>query len=218
MCLTHVVRVLPTRAPLDLCRSRSQDAANVNNWHWAEIDLMPWAKERLEGLLVGLAAQNVPDKGWVKVTKVEECKGEASVSNRKGKRIVAYEISCKCKWEGQVDYDDVSGELLLPYISEDVDNSEYVIQPTRLLHRLARSSPSTSPCRPSAALDLPRRRPSAPSTSRPSAAPTSRRYEIKLTCKEAGDASHKKAARFLTKELPKLKEGLVAFTKEIYAK
>ena len=158
-------RVPPANA--DACHACSQDAANVNNWHWAEIDLMPWAKERLEGMLVGLAAKNVPDKGWVKVTKMEECKGEASVSNRKGKRIVAYEINCKCKWEGQVDYDDVSGELLLPYISEDVDDSE---------------------------------------------------YEIKLTCKEPGDASHKKAARFLTKELPKLKEGLVTFTKEIYAK
>ena len=24
------------------------------------------------------------------------------------------------KWEGQVDFDDVSGEMLLPYVSEDV--------------------------------------------------------------------------------------------------
>ena len=128
MCLTHVVRVLPTRALLDLCRSRSQDAANVNNWHWAEIDLMPWAKERLEGLLVGLAAQNVPDKGWVKVTKLEKCEGEASVSNRKGKRIVAFELKVVFKWEGSVDYDEVSGELQLPYVSEDVDNGGYELK------------------------------------------------------------------------------------------
>ena len=107
-----------------------QDAANVNNWHWAEIDLLPWAKERLEGMVVGLAGKNIPDKGWVKVSKMEECKGEASVSNRKGKRIVAYEINVKCKWEGQIDYDDVSGELLLPYISEDVEDSQYEIKLT----------------------------------------------------------------------------------------
>lgn len=49
-----------------------EDAANVNQWHWSESDLAPWAKERLEGLLVGkIAAQGVPDKGWVKVTKME---------------------------------------------------------------------------------------------------------------------------------------------------
>ena len=91
-----------------------QDAANVNQWHWSEQDLAPWAKERLGALLVGIAAEGVPNKGWVKVTKLESCEGEASVSNRKGKQIVAFELNVKCKWEGQVDYDDVSGEMLLP--------------------------------------------------------------------------------------------------------
>lgn len=107
-----------------------EDASNVNNWHWAELDLAPWAKERLTALVVGLAAKNVPDKGWVKVTKLEKCEGEASVSNRKGKRIVAFELNVTCKWEGSVDYDEVSGELLLPYISEDVEDSAYEIKLT----------------------------------------------------------------------------------------
>lgn len=91
-----------------------EDASNVNQWHWSEQDLAPWAKERLGALLVGIAAEGVPNKGWVKVTKLESCEGEASVSNRKGKQIVAFELNVKCKWEGQVDYDDVSGEMLLP--------------------------------------------------------------------------------------------------------
>ena len=55
-----------------------EDASNVNQWHWAEQDLAPWAKERLTELIVGLAAKNVPDKGWVKVTKLESCEGEVS--------------------------------------------------------------------------------------------------------------------------------------------
>ena len=69
-----------------------EDASNVNQWHWAEQDLAPWAKERLAQLIVGTEAKGVPDKGWVKVTKLESCEGEASVSNRKGKRIVAFEL------------------------------------------------------------------------------------------------------------------------------
>ena len=99
----------------------------------------------------------------------EKCEGEASVSNRKGKRIVAYELKVTCKWKGSVDYDEVSGELILPYVSEDVEDSA---------------------------------------------------YEIKLIAKkgEEGDDSHKKAIRYLTKELPTLKEALKVFTKEIYAK
>jgi len=105
-----------------------QDATNVNNWHWFETDLAPWAKERLEALLVGIAAEGVPDKGWVKVTKLESCEGEASVSNRKGKRIVAYELNVKLTWKGSVDYDEVEGQLLLPYVSEDMRESGYEIK------------------------------------------------------------------------------------------
>lgn len=107
-----------------------QDAANVNNWHWSEKDLAPWAKERLEALLVGVQAQKVPDKGWVKITKLTQCKGEASVSNRKGKQIVAYELDVKCEWKGQVEYEDVAGEVLIPYISEDHADSGYDVKLT----------------------------------------------------------------------------------------
>ena len=102
-----------------------------------------------------------------KVTSLEKCEGEASVSNRKGKRIVAYELKVTCKWQGSVDYDEVSGEVVLPYVSEDVENSE---------------------------------------------------YEIKFTAKEPNDDSHKKAVRYLSKQLPEIKEQMKTFTKEIYAK
>ena len=39
-------------------------------------------------------------------------------------------LKVKLKWEGQVDYDDVAGEILLPYVSEDVTDSEYEIKIT----------------------------------------------------------------------------------------
>jgi hypothetical protein len=105
-----------------------QDAANVNNWHWSEEDLAPWAKERLTQLIVGIEAKGIPDKGWCKITGLDKCEGEASVSNRKGKRIIAFELNITFKWSGSVDYDDVSGELQLPYVSEDVDDSAYEIK------------------------------------------------------------------------------------------
>jgi hypothetical protein len=37
-------------------------------------------------------AEGVPNKGWVRLTSLDSCTGEASVSNRKGKRILAYEL------------------------------------------------------------------------------------------------------------------------------
>jgi hypothetical protein len=45
-----------------------------------------------------LQAEGVPNKGWVKVIKLDSCTGEASVSNRKGKRIVAYELNVTLTW------------------------------------------------------------------------------------------------------------------------
>jgi transposase len=44
------------------------------------------------------------------------------------------------------------------------------------------------------------------------------KYEIKWTAKDAKDESHKKAVRYLQKELPEIKEKLKTFTTEIFAK
>ena len=52
----------------------------------------------------------------------------AHVPSCAGKRIVAYELNVKCKWKGEVDYDEVEGELLLPYVSEDMATSGYEIK------------------------------------------------------------------------------------------
>ena len=105
-----------------------QDAANVNAWHWSETDLEPWAKQRMAQLFEGIQAEGVPDKGFVRITKLKSCSGEASVSNRKGKRIVAFELKVTFEWKGSVDYDDVEGELIFPYISEDVSDADYEIK------------------------------------------------------------------------------------------
>ena len=96
----------------------------MNNWHWAEQDLAPWAKERLTELVVDkLVAKNVPDKGWVKVTKLDKCEGEASVSNRKGKRIVAYELKVTCKWQGSVDYDEAAEAAMFEQLEQAYDQA-----------------------------------------------------------------------------------------------
>ena len=34
-----------------------EDAANVNQWHWSEMDMAAWSKERLTELLVGIEAR-----------------------------------------------------------------------------------------------------------------------------------------------------------------
>ena len=43
-------------------------------------------------------------------------------------------------------------------------------------------------------------------------------YELKLSAKDAGDASHKKAIKFLQKELAEVQAALRTFTEEIHKK
>jgi len=43
---------------------------------------------------------------------------------------VRRQLKVKYEWKGQVDYDDVSGELLLPYVSEDIEDSMYQVMLT----------------------------------------------------------------------------------------
>eukprot|EP00746_Dinoflagellata_sp_MGD_P062063 gnl/MRDRNA2_/MRDRNA2_261637_c0_seq1.p1 gnl/MRDRNA2_/MRDRNA2_261637_c0~~gnl/MRDRNA2_/MRDRNA2_261637_c0_seq1.p1 ORF type:complete len:336 (+),score=54.80 gnl/MRDRNA2_/MRDRNA2_261637_c0_seq1:148-1008(+) len=99
------------------------DATNVNQWHWSDVDITDWAKERLEELLMPLTA-GVDPKSWGVAVKKVETKGEGSVCNRKGKRIVAFEFDVTCEWKGQIDGETVEGKLLLPYVSEDVEGDE----------------------------------------------------------------------------------------------
>ena len=42
--------------------------------------------------------------------------------------------------------------------------------------------------------------------------------KLKLSAKDAGDASHKKAIKFLQKELPEVQKALRTFTEEIHKK
>ena len=42
--------------------------------------------------------------------------------------------------------------------------------------------------------------------------------QLKLSAKDAGDASHKKAIKFLQKELPEVQKALRTFTEEIHKK
>lgn len=143
----------------------------------------------------------MPDKGWVKLTKLESCEGEASVSNRKGKRIVAYELNVKVTWKGSVDYDDVEGSLLLPYISEDVTDGEYEVR-------------NAHPMEGVMLLSFDFRSPAARSESYG----CTRDAQIKWTAKEPNDTSHKMALRYMQKQTKTISERLKTFYNEINAK
>mmetsp|Transcript_29423 Transcript_29423/g.47519 ORF Transcript_29423/g.47519 Transcript_29423/m.47519 type:complete len:371 (-) Transcript_29423:688-1800(-) len=77
------------------------DGQNVNNWHWVERDCTAWAKSRITELLAEKSIVAEKDI-TVDTAKVDAITGEANANNRKGKRIVFYELNLKLKWTGEL--------------------------------------------------------------------------------------------------------------------
>ena len=113
------------------------DATNVNNWHWTEKNADVWSKKKLESLFVNCIIED-PKLGNVCLEKIEKCKGEAGVCNRKAKLIFFYEWELSLKWkehgfpwiEGKVDipnfseeHEDINDVDLIIEITEGKDNS-----------------------------------------------------------------------------------------------
>lgn len=64
----------------------------------------------------------------MKVASVDNLKGEAGVSIRKGKKIVSYDYNCKLKWDLVVRDGDgnevgkINGTYELPEVSNDIED------------------------------------------------------------------------------------------------
>lgn len=105
-----------------------QQGRNVNSWHWEETNALPWCKTRLTELLCNKQLLDsdgfdVKTEGKVKLT------GEATVNQRKGKIIPAYELKLTVRWSGS--YQDGSlgtGELNVEYISDENHDEDPAVE------------------------------------------------------------------------------------------
>jgi len=106
-----------------------EQGRNVNNWHWEESNAIPWSKSRLEELLCGKLL--IDEDNGTQITTAEDLKinGEATINQRKGKIIPAYEIDLVIKWKGTApDGAEGTGEIKLPYISEENHDEDPEVQ------------------------------------------------------------------------------------------
>lgn len=134
------------------------------------------------------------------------------MSNRKGKRIIAYELNVTVTWNGSVDYDDVEGSLLLPYVSEDVTDGDFEV--CTLARSRACGLPGTGRGGQGGGWPDEAKYPSV-------LAKTCRILvvsQIKWSAKQPNESSHKMALRYMQKQLPIIKERLKTFYDEINAK
>ena len=86
-----------------------EDGKNCNGWHWSEVNLNDWSKERLKELLCVAIVEN--STGVCKVTEMEKCSGDVTVQSRKQKKFPLYELEIVLKWEGQLLDADVRAPL-----------------------------------------------------------------------------------------------------------
>jgi activator of HSP90 ATPase len=107
-----------------------EDGANVNNWHWTEMDFTKWAETRSAELLGGVTLEN--DKMCISTNNVT-CKGEVTVNTRKQKTIFLYELEIDLKWEGELKSKSgktFKGSVNVPYISEENDDDDFEVKVT----------------------------------------------------------------------------------------
>jgi activator of HSP90 ATPase len=72
---------------------------NPNNWHWVNKDVSPWAKEWLQGQVVGLEAEE--DGASAKVDSITSMEGDVDVNQRKGKVITLFDVRLELEYSGR---------------------------------------------------------------------------------------------------------------------
>ena len=71
---------------------------NPNNWHWVNKDVSPWAKQFLEGEVVGLSVEEGDMSA--KIDSIMSMDGDVDVSQRKGKVITLFDVKLQLEWSG----------------------------------------------------------------------------------------------------------------------
>ena len=74
-----------------------EDGTNCNGWHWSEVNLTAWSKERLTELLTAVVVFE-DSTGVCKITAMDKCTGDVTVQSRKQKKFPLYELEIVLKW------------------------------------------------------------------------------------------------------------------------
>jgi activator of HSP90 ATPase len=101
---------------------------NTNSYHWEEKAVGKWAEDKMRSILSGFTYKF--NDATLTIKEIKTFKGEASVSVRKGKKIIAYDYDIKLLW--RVEMKDSEGKVIanteghyeLPEVSNEEDEWE----------------------------------------------------------------------------------------------
>eukprot|EP01155_Anaeramoeba_flamelloides_P000927 Anaeramoba_flamelloidesa1053913_264.p1 GENE.a1053913_264~~a1053913_264.p1 ORF type:complete len:154 (-),score=50.81 a1053913_264:42-482(-) len=108
---------------------------NVGGYHWEEINLNKWAKERLEDLLTTEDLDLGSFEGGVMKLKSAFVTGDAYINVRRGKRIPGWDLTLKVKVKGHILEEEkkkkkFNGTLEIRNVAEGEEEDEYIVNPT----------------------------------------------------------------------------------------
>ncbi|CDO55243.1 hypothetical protein DV495_000414 [Geotrichum candidum] len=99
---------------------------NPNNWHWVDKNCIDWSRTYFKEKLPQISAS--AGDATAKITGVKSCEGDVDVCQRKGKVISLFDLALVLTFEGSsnADGDKVSGEIKIPEVAYDSEESDYV--------------------------------------------------------------------------------------------
>eukprot|EP00029_Vermamoeba_vermiformis_P006392 TRINITY_DN2490_c0_g1_i1.p1 TRINITY_DN2490_c0_g1~~TRINITY_DN2490_c0_g1_i1.p1 ORF type:complete len:335 (-),score=90.40 TRINITY_DN2490_c0_g1_i1:69-1073(-) len=113
--------------PRWLVENRS-DGKNLNNWHWAEVNLLNWTKQRLEELFTDVEVPSSESGANLKITKCDSVTGDCASNVRKNKTIFIYDLEVKLKWQGTIGEAECNGTVTLKDIESTNADDEFEIK------------------------------------------------------------------------------------------
>ncbi|KAF5093460.1 hypothetical protein D0Z03_002404 [Geotrichum reessii] len=99
---------------------------NPNNWHWVDKNCIDWSRTYFKEKLTEISAS--AGTTTAKISGVKSCEGDVDVCQRKGKVLSLFDLALVLTFEGssKADGDKVSGEIKIPEVAYDSEESDYV--------------------------------------------------------------------------------------------
>ena len=105
---------------------------NTNSYHWEEKSVATWANDTLRAVLSGFT-HRMSDV-TMSVTEIATLSGEASVSIRKGKKIISFDYNIDLKWKAVLadaegnQVSQLEGKYVLPEVSNEDEWDEWEVR------------------------------------------------------------------------------------------
>ncbi|KCV72668.1 hypothetical protein H696_00248 [Fonticula alba] len=103
------------------------DSTNVNNWHWSETNVYPWASEHLGKHFTQLEVPSSDPEWTFLIKSLEKVEGDVSLINRKGRIRTIFDLTLNFQWKATLASDPettVSGNLKLMDFNQEETASD----------------------------------------------------------------------------------------------